>query len=161
MKTRAELTGAIAALEDLAVAFETPALRLLALECRNRADGYRARIAALPEEPEQPWTERERRLRLLVERSASGISNGLPTQAARRQLYDDCVAALAETPPPDPRDEALEAAEKSMQGAFGTVWAHCVTSERVGDAEKSARHGRLKSQIHDALAAIARARGGR
>lgn len=37
--------GAVEALEDLAIAFETPVLRLLALECRNRATNYRSLLA--------------------------------------------------------------------------------------------------------------------
>jgi hypothetical protein len=37
--------GAVEELEDLAIAFETPSLRLLALECRNRAAKFRALLA--------------------------------------------------------------------------------------------------------------------
>ena len=47
--------GAVEALEDLAIAFETPALRLLALECRNRAARYRTLLAeAEAREASQP-----------------------------------------------------------------------------------------------------------
>lgn len=68
---------------------------------------YRAQLAALGPEPEQPWTPRERRLRDALEKiqqhsAPCGLDRGDSV------VHLMATAALADTPPPDPREEALE-----------------------------------------------------
>ena len=70
--------------------------------------------------PEQPWTPRERRLRELIERGAALAEEALdPLWMANNGFTDaedalytwkdaEVPAALADTPPPDARDEAME-----------------------------------------------------
>lgn len=83
-------------------------------------DKYRAQLAVLPPEPD-PWTPRER---------------------------GDAIPLAADTPPPDPRDEALEEAEKALEEANDQIIALCSISD-------------VPDSIDTALAAIRAARGSR
>lgn len=172
MKTRAELTAAIAVLEEIEQLrnFRTfPLDCAIYLRCK-----YRAQLAALPEpahkayatqvgpvewicrckcgwiekfdvdgegagalcelhdsKPAQPWTPRERRLREALEAllgpeivpDKDGLIEDATCFYCHCSTIDGCDedcpveiarAALADTPPPDPRDEALELMEVAL-----------------------------------------------
>jgi len=158
--TREQLIGAIAALEEIE---QLRNIRTLPLDCiMYLRFKYRAQLAALPEPAQQPWTDRERRLREALEACAKLINaewfiDDCPTNESPRMEYEAAMTALAEAPPPDPRDEALERAEKALK--------HCVLGIdqlRQADPPFSALSVPLNAQLlaGDALAAIARAKGG-
>ena len=160
---REQLTGAIAALE------RRPYSRASVAYLLNE---YRAQLAALPPEPAQPWTERERRLREALEkmpcwcvlpippnkkpcRRCRALAEAPPPDlasvestmsAVRRDDAERAIKRLHGPAKPDPRDEALEAAEK---------WV----SEAMLDAIEGRRPNLLDGK--DVLAAIRAAREGK
>lgn len=131
--TREQLTGAVAALEEIE---QLRNIRTFPLDCiiylRCK---YRAQLAELGPEPAQPWTPRERRLRELLERGSALAEEALAPlwnknngfTDAEDELYtwkdSEVPSALADTPPPDAasidsilasvrRDEAEQAIER-------------------------------------------------
>lgn len=119
-----------------------------------------------PEEPSQPWTDRERRLREALEtidREMRTISDGKQEEIRNDLTAGDAygwkdahehaqgiiASALAEAPPPDQRDEALEAVLAWFEGH-----RYCPDCEWRDDQPHE------KNCAFAKLAAIARARGG-
>ena len=101
-------------------------------------------------EPEQPWTARERRLHAALETIPVDLINAIENGEAPAKIFlsaGSCkmiAAALADTPPTDPRDAALEKAEKALEAV--------VMRSSVSQ---------LRAQCKSALAAIRAAREGK
>jgi hypothetical protein len=76
-----------------------------------------------------PWTPRERALHKALEAIIGWMESDTPSTAieadAERELYlvihRQARAAIADPPPPDPRDESLRLAEEALNLAPGRV----------------------------------------
>lgn len=117
----------------------------------------RAQLAALPPEPE-PWTPRERRLRKAAKVVLVLVTGGYHVP---HEVLGELRDALADTPTPDPRDEALERAKDRVWKVvmfLDGVHRHKLIENYSADY---AGLQEARTQAADALAAIARAKGGR
>lgn len=146
MSKRAELKAAIAVLERRPYSRESVAYLL---------NEYRSQLAALPPEPAQPWTPREREARKVIETllaSAHPNAKEHPTMTSAWKVGQEFLNS--DTPPPDPRDEALEMAEKALEKVESYL-------NRVNHVHLLDGSILYVSEVFAALAAIARARGGK
>ncbi len=84
----------------------------------------RHQLAALQEEP-APWTARERRLYAALETIPVDLINAVENSEAPAKIFlsvESCkmiASALADIPPPDPRDAALETLYKLSKVDYG------------------------------------------
>lgn len=174
--TREQLTGAIAALEEIE---QLRNIRTFPLDCiMHLRCKYRAQLAALPE-PAQPWADRERRLREALKHQENALCIIRDRQIGRVSVEDleqgirQIRAALAEAPSPDPasvesvlsavhRDDAERAIERLHGPAQPDPRDEALEEiERVvawygGDATGC----NAQVLLEKVIAAIARAKGG-
>lgn len=166
MSKRDKLEGALEALDEVR--------HVLPVNWGSRADAirdkYRVQLAALSPEPEQLWTERERRLWEALERLTSKLDevhksreyaavwflahlhDGTYCGPTYTKELEEAVSVLADTPPPDPRDEALEAAARWLEAAANRCESILETSPEYQLVDDIANYRKA--------AAIARANGG-
>ena len=108
-------------------------------------EGFAAqRIVAALRKPE-PWTPRERRIKVVL----TNWRHGDPHAAEALEEIEDL---FADTPPPDPRDEVLERAEKTLEKVESYL-------NRVNHVHLLDGSILYASEVFDALAAIRAARG--